>query len=193
MPSGLSPSVARRMGIELPDGKGKCRDKVAKETVSVDSKPKAKRGGTRKRVVADGGNGSPGSDDEQGVIEPSSGVPGVGVTGVGGPVPLPAMDITDLGGRTGSEVEIVRWVARNMEMLSPDVDGCPDATAWGLLAHCRRSELARAEFWKQTYPKLLPSKAQLETTVEVDMDGSGTVELIGRIRAMRESAEGDGT
>jgi hypothetical protein len=112
----------------------------------------------------------------------------VGVTGGLGAAPLAGCCLEDFGGRTASEVEIIRWVARNMEVADPRLSECPDPTAWALLSHCRRSLMAAGEFWKQTYTKLLPSRAQLEQ-VEDDADDSGvTLETLEKIREARVRA-----
>jgi hypothetical protein len=48
--------------------------------------------------------------------------------------------------------------------------------------------MAAGEFWKQTYTKLLPSRAQLEQ-VEDDADDSGvTLETLEKIREARVRA-----
>jgi len=105
----------------------------------------------------------------------------------GGPVArLPALrtdfDQFIFEDKVASEVEIVRWVARNMSIGDPDPYSCPDATAWSLLSHCRSSMLAASEFWKQTYTKLLPSKTQMEAMKkETETDGSKATEVIDEL------------
>ena len=57
-------------------------------------------------------------------------------------------------------------------MIDPSPDDCPSAAAWGLLASCRKSPSAKADFWRNTYPKLMPTRAQLEKD-----EKSGTKDL----------------
>lgn len=76
--------------------------------------------------------------------------------------PLPVVTSADFNGRQTSEVEAVRWVAENMEIDNPDPRECPGRAAWGLLVQCRGTMTAKQEFWKLTFPKLLPSRAQME-------------------------------
>jgi len=92
-------------------------------------------------------------------------------------------------GKQAPEVEIIRWVARNMMVDVPVVEECPDATAWALLAHCRCSVMAAAEFWKTTYTKLLPSRAQMEAAQgEKETDGSKTTEVIDELLTISKKA-----
>jgi len=84
----------------------------------------------------------------------------------------------DFDGKQAPEVEVIRWVASNMEIQNPEPKDCPSAAAWGLLAQCRNSPIARGEFWKQTYPKLLPSRAQMEQEQDSVPDESKAKEVI---------------
>jgi len=101
---------------------------------------------------------------------------------------LPEVSSSDFGGRKASEVEVIRWVASNMEVVDPAPVNCPSAAAWGLLAQCRSSMIARSEFWKQTYPKLLPSKAQLDKEDEAVTDESKAVEVIQELLSFRNES-----
>ena len=105
-----------------------------------------------------------------------------------GSTPLPFVDLEVFEGKQATEVEVIRWVARNMMVSNPSTEECPDATAWALLAHCRMSPLAVAEFWKTTYTKLLPSRAQMEVQKgDNETDGSKALEVIEDL--LRISAE----
>jgi len=104
--------------------------------------------------------------------------------------PLKFVDSDIFEGKQAPEVEIIRWVARNMMVIDPLVEECPDASAWALLAHCRQSNLCAAEFWKTTYTKLLPSRAQMEASKgEKDTDGSKTTEVIDELLSISKEAE----
>jgi len=75
---------------------------------------------------------------------------------------LPVVKAEDFEEKRASEVEVIRWVASNMEIADPQPKDCPSAAAWGLLVQCRKSGIAQSDFWKQTFPKLLPSRTQME-------------------------------
>ena len=95
------------------------------------------------------------------------------------PLTLPPLELASFGEKQATEVETIRWVSRNMAIRDPDPDTCPDASAWALLAHCRKVPAAANEFWKTTYTKLLPTRTQMEAQKgEKDVDGSKTLEII---------------
>ena len=87
--------------------------------------------------------------------------------------PLPIIELEELATREASEVECIRWVARNMAVAHPVLQTCPDPMAWALLSHCRSSKVAAAEFWKQIFPKLLPTKAQMDAINNQGKDDKG--------------------
>lgn len=94
------------------------------------------------------------------------------------------------GDRRASEAEVVRWVARNMEVADVAPENAPDPTAWGLLLHCRSSPAAKADFWRITYPKMLPSRAQLEREREdEEPDGQEIIKIMQRVRESAEKAK----
>ena len=111
---------------------------------------------------------------------------------------LPAVRSGDFDGKKASEVEAIRWVADNMQILDPKPKDCPSAAAWGLLAQCRDSAIAQSDFWKQTFPKLLPSRTQMEQERDAAPDESKAKEVIedllrfGR-KAKEEEVEEAGT
>ncbi len=77
-----------------------------------------------------------------------------------------------------------------MMVNDPSIAECPDGSAWGLLAHCRQSNMSAAEFWKTTFTKLLPSRAQMEASKgEKDTDGSKTTEVIDELLSISKEAE----
>ena len=75
---------------------------------------------------------------------------------------LPPVRRGEFDGKKASEVQAIRWVADNMEVLDPCSDECPSSAAWGLLASCRKSPSAKADFWRNTFTKLMPSRAAME-------------------------------
>ncbi len=91
--------------------------------------------------------------------------------------------------RRAGEVEIFRWVARNME-FDPAVSDCPDPTAWALLKQCHSSKAFRLTFWTTMYVKLIPTRSKLEGVVDAKGDGAEELELLGQIEAASLEAMG---
>lgn len=110
---------------------------------------------------------------------------------VGSLPPLPSVGHGEFDGRRASEVEVVRWVASNMQVEDPCSSDCPSAAAWGLLAQCRESVVARSDFWKTTYPKLLPTKSQMEQEQKRGPDeGRAKAVIEDLLRFGREARDG---
>lgn len=95
-------------------------------------------------------------------------------------------------GKTCPEAIIVRWVASNATNKRAIFDDAPDPVAWNLLMHIRTHAAAAGEFWKQTWPKLMPTNKELENQARYADDGSTEIELANRIKArMLENASQD--
>lgn len=95
----------------------------------------------------------------------------------------------ELEGKSGSEPEIIRWVARHVDHPSPSPADCPDPFAWTLLRECRGSRAFLVAFIEKQWAKLIPSRAQLDSDQGVDFDGKVTINMIDKILAMKERAE----
>ena len=65
-----------------------------------------------------------------------------------------------LAGKTATETEVARWVARNIDNPAASVEDCPDAFAWTLLRMCRESPAFALMFVKDIWTKLLVSQAR---------------------------------
>jgi len=137
--------------------------------------------------------GSESSSEKSGTVIGGVSVQGQAETNCGpstGSTPLFFVDLEVFEGKQATEVEVIRWVARNMMVSNPSTEECPDSTAWALLAHCRMSPLALAEFWKTTYTKLLPSRAQMEVQKgDNETDGSKALEVIEDLLKISEEAK----
>lgn len=89
-----------------------------------------------------------------------------------------------LADRAGSEVEIIRWVARNIDNHMPTELDCPDPFAWTLLRQCRSNPMFVTFFIEKLWVKLIPSKAQLiEPNDDGPIDGAHTLEILEKIRS----------
>lgn len=88
--------------------------------------------------------------------------------------------------------DVVCWVAENMALDDVGVSDCPSSTAWGMLQQCRTNPMYRFEFWKTIYPKLLPSRAQIEDgSDQGGFDGEVTHEHLRKLAEMRDNAIGE--
>lgn len=97
---------------------------------------------------------------------------------------VPTAVKADFAGRTASEVEVIRWVMRNLDIADIQPADCPDAGAWTLYNECRRSPMFRANFMLQVWPKILPNKAQLEEPGAGPVDGARQIEVIDQILSL---------
>ena len=98
-----------------------------------------------------------------------------------------------LAGKTAMEPEVARWVARNIDNPSADPADCPDPFAWTLLRYCRDDPAFAMMFIKDIWTKLLVAQArQGDDGGDEKMDGTPTVELIRRIRLLRDKSQHSG-
>lgn len=92
-----------------------------------------------------------------------------------------------LAGKTATETEVARWVARNIDNPAASPKDCPDSFAWTLLRMCREDPAFALMFVKDIWTKLLASQArQGEEATGGKIDGTPTLELIQRIRLVRD-------
>lgn len=100
----------------------------------------------------------------------------------------------ELAGKEASEIEIIRWVARNIDNPEASADDCPDPFAWTLLRQCRDIQNPGFVpfFIEKLWSKLIPSKAQMvDPNDDGAIDGTPTMEIIGRIQIARDRANKD--
>lgn len=98
----------------------------------------------------------------------------------------------DFAGKECSTAESLRWVARNVRAMDVEPKDAPDAAAWNLLCDLRQSPMLAAEFWKSMWTKTI-EKGDLENGADDGkIDGTPTIELIGRLTVMRETASRGG-
>lgn len=99
-----------------------------------------------------------------------------------------------LTGRSASEPDVIRWVARAISDARPWqelVEECPDPFAWTLLVQCRQDPTMLRWFTEKLYSKLIPSRSQLEDQGKVELDGQEQVSMLDRILALSEEARGE--
>lgn len=88
-----------------------------------------------------------------------------------------------------SVVSAIQWVARNLEVRNPKPEDAPSAEAWGMLQSYGGSRTRKHEFWDKVFTKLIPSRAQLETTQEVTVDDAGMQSVLDRLLEIKREAE----
>ena len=149
-------------------------DEAAEEAAEVHSK--SRKG--KSRTV---------TDDGETKVEPN--LDGDVISSVP-PPPLPVNSKAFDGKKTVSEITNITWVADNMRVVNVTPEECPSLRAWNLLCECRENAFFRANFWKDHYSKMIPAKNTLDDGRDsAKIDGTPTMELIDRIRAMKEKAE----
>lgn len=57
----------------------------------------------------------------------------------------------------------IEWVAQKIAISDVKPEHAPSSEAWGLLQWVQRSDTNESEFWRSIYPKLLPSRSQMES------------------------------
>ncbi len=97
---------------------------------------------------------------------------------------------TTFSGKTASSIEVIEWVAANIAITDPDPKKAPNSEAWGLLQWVRRDQQNEGEFWRQIYPKLMPTKSEMKKSQGEKENESDVIDLIGRVKAAIISDEG---
>lgn len=91
----------------------------------------------------------------------------------------------------GEPVQNVTWVAQHLPILDVEPADAPSSTAWGLLAWARESPENRKTFWERIYPRLMPSRAQLDREAAFQDDGGDVDEMIATQLEMAQRAMGE--
>ena len=113
----------------------------------------------------------------------------VGTDVANDPTGLP-MAPAELEGKASAEPEVIRWVARNIDNPTVDVEGCPDSFAWTLLRQCRENPPFRLFFIEKLWAKLIPNRSLQDVDKnDRSYDGTPTIELIQRIQAIFDKAK----
>ena len=97
-----------------------------------------------------------------------------------------------LAGKEGSEVDIIRWVARNIDNPETSPSDCPDPFAWTLLRQCRGNPAFVGWFTEKLWAKLIPAKSQLvDDNDDGPMDGTPAVEVLMKIAMLGKKRMGE--
>jgi hypothetical protein len=90
----------------------------------------------------------------------------------------------------------VEWCAEalgrsSMEAGSVTFDQAPNSHAWGLFMAASKNDEAELKFWTSIFPKVLPSKAELDSEDRILDDGRGLEACERYLRVLREEVERD--
>jgi len=95
-----------------------------------------------------------------------------------------------LADKTASEVEIIRWVAQNIDNPKVTVKSCPAPFAWTLLRQCRGNDAFISWFTDKLWSKLIPTRAQFGDEEGVlSLDGTQTLEVLDKLSAISKAAK----
>lgn len=80
--------------------------------------------------------------------------------------------------------KIIGWVFENVANMEAVPEDAPTAGAWGLLTWVRASPANQSEFYKGIWPRILPTKAQLEEIAgKEEVTDEGTITDIENLLA----------
>ncbi|MCH7813968.1 MAG: hypothetical protein IID40_08100 [Planctomycetes bacterium] len=65
-------------------------------------------------------------------------------------------------------------MARNLGIVDPDAESCPDALAWAMLGYARMN---LAGFWERVFPKIMPKQDSEEKAGAFTDDGRELVKI----------------
>ncbi len=91
-------------------------------------------------------------------------------------------------GKTAPVADVIHWVAENLVVNDVEASDAPSASAWAMLTWAQSDATNRAEFWRNVYTKLLPSRAQLEAIERFHDDGRELNELEDELLRMAREA-----
>lgn len=114
---------------------------------------------------------------------------------VSGQVVMGKGDVTTamFRGKKASTLEVIQWVADNLELVDVTPAMCPRSSAWTVLKMCRDYPSFKVEFVK-TYLTKTVEKITPDDGKKTELDGQPTIDMIDRIMeagraALRGSSE----
>jgi len=121
----------------------------------------------------------------EGVSSKDAGSPGGDLASLGFKIKRPLM------ARKCKSRKNVEWVAEHLEieMTQKIIDDAPSTTAVGMWVSYSWHPARKAEFWDKMYPKLLPTKGDLNKDQGRREDGVGTIKHIDRILNLHKEIE----
>jgi hypothetical protein len=96
----------------------------------------------------------------------------------------------DFAGKpTASVREIVEWVFENYALRDILPESAPSAGAWALLQTCWNNDVFWLDFLRNIWPKLIPTKKELDIIEKRKDDGRETLSLISAVETELERLE----
>ena len=97
-------------------------------------------------------------------------------------------ELRELKAKKCSEREAAQWVFEHL-CLEPAMSEAPSAGAWGLLTMCQKYPKVMESFLTVTWPKLLPTKSQMEVSDRFSDDGRSIINMIARVQKFSAEAQ----
>jgi len=93
--------------------------------------------------------------------------------------------------RKASAKEVVLWIFDNIDIVDVGPKDAPSSGAWSFLIQMRKDNALRREFYRSIWPRLLPSRSQIELEESMFDDGREDATIINRISALVADEEED--
>lgn len=87
--------------------------------------------------------------------------------------------------------KIVEWVFENIRVKNVTPDMAPSPGAYSLLLDIRNNPGLRTEFIYKVWAKLLPTRAEIESSRKFEDDGRSQIQILDRIERAKREAEAD--
>jgi len=84
--------------------------------------------------------------------------------------------------------KVVQWVFDNMDVEDVLPNEAPSPGAWSLRQECRERGF-RSDFYRTIWPKLLPTRSQIEDGTKAKKDADAVIENIGRVQMAAAKAK----
>lgn len=82
----------------------------------------------------------------------------------------------------------IEWVASVLNLKGVKAKDAPSAMAWNLYQHFNQNTSAQADFWRAIWPKVVPSKSELDKQEQFRDDGREVLKLIDEIERIAYAA-----
>ena len=82
--------------------------------------------------------------------------------------------------------KVVQWVFENMGVVDVKPEDAPCGGAWSLLMELRKDAVMRSDFYRSTWPKLLPAKSQVDIEANIRDDNRVLEQVDNVLKAILE-------
>jgi len=103
-----------------------------------------------------------------------------------------SIDVSEFADKpTPTARKIVEWVFENIRVKNVTPDMAPSPGAYSLLLDIRNNPGLRTEFIYKVWAKLLPTRAEIESSRKFEDDGRSQIQILDRIERAKREAETD--